>query len=176
MKPPMLNHEAIILIVRLIQFKGDVCLEHFFSKGKCFFLTNAKMIVGFWEDTNDCRETAEAHVTGRCDISEKHNLPWNFTVVPLAYGSITQEQLMLELPAPYGPHTTNHLHPLQCQYQENREVNSKDQGHFINSFLWYVWHLGTSKICDILKSTVIDFQTSHFQVLQMSPEQWWPNC
>lgn len=83
MKPPMLNHEAVILIVRLIQFKGDASLEHFFSKGKCFFFTNAKMIVEFWEDTNDCRET-EAYVTGRGGISEKRNLPWNFTVVPLA--------------------------------------------------------------------------------------------
>lgn len=51
MKPPMLSNEAIILIVRLIRFKGDASLEHFFPEGKCFFFTNAKMIVEFWKDT-----------------------------------------------------------------------------------------------------------------------------
>ena len=70
----MLKNEAILLIFMLIHFKREVSLECLFLKCKYFFFTNAKMTAEFWEHTNNCREIAEAHVTGRCDISEKHHL------------------------------------------------------------------------------------------------------
>lgn len=88
-----------------------------------FLLHKCKDDSRILEEHNACRETAEAHVTGRCDISEKHNLPWTFTVDLLAEGSVTQEQLMLHLPFLYGPHTTNQFHALQSEYQENRKVH-----------------------------------------------------